>query len=30
VNTSTPDQLFREVSSRYGGQFVVGRDLDVY
>jgi ribonuclease Z len=30
VNTSTPDQLFREMSSRYSGQFVVGRDLDVY
>jgi ribonuclease BN (tRNA processing enzyme) len=30
VNTSTPDQLFAEMSSRYSGQFVIGRDLDVY
>lgn len=30
VNTSTPEQLFREMSERYAGQFVVGRDLDVY
>ena len=29
-NTSTPDQLFKEMSSRYSGQFVIGRDLDVY
>jgi len=30
ATASTPDQLFREISSRYAGQFVVGRDLDVY
>jgi len=30
ATASTPDQLFREISSRYSGQFVVGRDLDVY
>jgi ribonuclease BN (tRNA processing enzyme) len=29
-NTSTPDTLFREMSARYSGQFVIGRDLDVY
>lgn len=27
---STPDALFREMSERYSGQFVIGRDLDVY
>jgi ribonuclease BN (tRNA processing enzyme) len=27
---STPDELFREMSARYSGQFVIGRDLDVY
>src|SRR5216683_3344552 len=26
---STPDELFREMSARYSGQFVIGRDLDV-
>jgi len=30
ANTSTPDELFREMSARYTGQFVIGRDLDVY
>lgn len=30
ANTSTPDTLFREMSARYSGQFVIGRDLDVY
>jgi len=30
ATASTPDQLFREISSRYSGRFVVGRDLDVY
>lgn len=30
ASASTPDQLFREMSSRYFGQFVIGRDLDVY
>jgi len=29
-NTSTPDQLYTEMSARYSGQFVIGRDLDVY
>lgn len=28
--SSTPDALFREMSTRYSGQFVIGRDLDVY
>ena len=27
---STPDGLLREMSARYSGQFVIGRDLDVY
>jgi ribonuclease BN (tRNA processing enzyme) len=27
---STPDELFREMIARYTGQFVIGRDLDVY
>jgi ribonuclease BN (tRNA processing enzyme) len=27
---STPDSLYREMSERYSGQFVIGRDLDVY
>jgi ribonuclease Z len=27
---STPDALFREMSDRYSGRFVIGRDLDVY
>lgn len=27
---STPEDLLREVQSRYGGRVVVGRDLDVY
>jgi ribonuclease BN (tRNA processing enzyme) len=30
ATASTPDALFREMSERYSGQFVVGRDLDVY
>ena len=30
ATASTPDALFSEMSSRYPGQFVVGRDLDVY
>jgi ribonuclease BN (tRNA processing enzyme) len=30
ATASTPDQLVREISARYSGQFVVGRDLDVY
>jgi ribonuclease BN (tRNA processing enzyme) len=30
VTASTPDTLFNEVSARYSGQFVIGRDLDVY
>jgi ribonuclease Z len=30
ATASTPDQLRREISARYSGQFVVGRDLDVY
>ena len=30
ASASTPDQLFREISARYSGQFVIGRDLDVY
>ena len=30
ATASTPDALFNEMSSRYRGQFVVGRDLDVY
>jgi ribonuclease BN (tRNA processing enzyme) len=30
ATASTPDALFSEMSSRYSGQFVVGRDLDVY
>jgi ribonuclease BN (tRNA processing enzyme) len=30
VTASTPDGLFREMSERYSGQFVIGRDLDVY
>jgi ribonuclease BN (tRNA processing enzyme) len=28
--SSTPDELLREISARYSGQFVIGRDLDVY
>jgi ribonuclease BN (tRNA processing enzyme) len=27
---SSPDVLQKEISSRYSGQFVIGRDLDVY
>jgi ribonuclease BN (tRNA processing enzyme) len=27
---STPGELWREMSARYSGQFVIGRDLDVY
>jgi ribonuclease Z len=27
---STPEQLHREMSARYTGRFVIGRDLDVY
>ena len=27
---STPDVLQKEIGSRYSGQFVIGRDLDVY
>jgi ribonuclease BN (tRNA processing enzyme) len=30
AGASTPDTLFREMSARYSGQFVIGRDLDVY
>jgi ribonuclease Z len=30
ATASTPDALHAEMSSRYRGQFVVGRDLDVY
>jgi ribonuclease Z len=28
--SSYPDQLQREISAKYAGQFVIGRDLDVY
>jgi hypothetical protein len=27
---SRPEELLREITSRYSGQVVVGRDLDVY
>lgn len=27
---STPGEMLREMSARYSGQFVIGRDLDVY
>ena len=30
TSASTPGELLREMSARYSGQFVVGRDLDVY
>jgi ribonuclease BN (tRNA processing enzyme) len=30
ATASTPDALYSEMSSRYSGQFVIGRDLDVY
>jgi ribonuclease BN (tRNA processing enzyme) len=30
VSRSTPEVLQEEISSRYSGQFVIGRDLDVY
>jgi ribonuclease Z len=30
ATASMPDELFREISTRYSGQFVIGRDLDVY
>jgi ribonuclease Z len=30
ASASTPDELLREMSARYSGQFVIGRDLDVY
>jgi len=30
ASASTPDQLLREMAARYSGQFVIGRDLDVY
>jgi ribonuclease BN (tRNA processing enzyme) len=30
ATASTPDALYSEMSSRYAGQFVIGRDLDVY
>ncbi len=30
TSASTPGELLREISARYSGQFVVGRDLDVY
>lgn len=30
AGASTPDTLFREMSASYSGQFVIGRDLDVY
>jgi ribonuclease Z len=30
ATASTPDALFREMSDKYPGQFVIGRDLDVY
>ncbi len=28
--SSSPDVLQKEIGSRYSGQFVIGRDLDVY
>jgi ribonuclease BN (tRNA processing enzyme) len=30
ATASTPDTLYREIAQRYSGQFVIGRDLDVY
>jgi ribonuclease BN (tRNA processing enzyme) len=27
---NAPDEVFADMSARYAGQFVVGRDLDVY
>jgi ribonuclease BN (tRNA processing enzyme) len=30
ATASTPDVLYREMADRYSGQFVIGRDLDVY
>ncbi len=30
LSASTPDGLYREIAQHYSGQFVVGRDLDVY
>ncbi len=30
ATASTPGELLREMSARYSGQFVIGRDLDVY
>jgi ribonuclease BN (tRNA processing enzyme) len=30
ASASTADELFAEMSARYPGQFVIGRDLDVY
>jgi ribonuclease BN (tRNA processing enzyme) len=30
ASASTPGELLREMSARYSGQFVIGRDLDVY
>jgi ribonuclease BN (tRNA processing enzyme) len=30
ATASTPDVLYREMAERYTGQFVIGRDLDVY
>ena len=30
ATASTPGDLLREMSARYSGQFVIGRDLDVY
>jgi len=29
-NSSSPEELFADLSSRYSGHFVIGRDLDVY
>ena len=30
LSASTPDALYREIAQHYSGQFVIGRDLDVY
>ena len=29
-NAQTDHELFNDMASRYSGQFVIGRDLDVY
>jgi ribonuclease BN (tRNA processing enzyme) len=29
-HTMTPDEVFADMSTRYAGQFVVGRDLEIY